>query len=116
LIVRVFFLTYLNTPKTLSNRHAQLVLAANLICRLPRPTAFLERCSSLVAPGGVLVLTTPYTWLSDYTPKSEWLGGYLDADGNAVHGFEGIRRVLSKDFELVREKELVGLLVPLLMF
>ena len=25
--------------------------------------------------GGLLVLTSPYTWLTDYTPKANWLGG-----------------------------------------
>jgi 2-polyprenyl-3-methyl-5-hydroxy-6-metoxy-1,4-benzoquinol methylase len=41
------------------------VLGANLICRLPDPLAFINRTASLVAPGGVLVLTTPWyvSWL-----------------------------------------------------
>lgn len=84
------------------------MLAANLICRLPRPIDFLRRCSELVAPGGVLVLTTPYTWLSEFTPPKEWIGGYVDESGHPISGFEGLKRILSKDFEFVREKDLVG--------
>jgi SAM-dependent methyltransferase len=34
------------------------VLAANLLCRLPNPVAFLARCSDVVKPGGVLALVT----------------------------------------------------------
>ena len=45
------------------------VLAANLVCRLHTPHAFLDRLSSLVSTGGILVVTTPYTFLSKYTPR-----------------------------------------------
>ena len=45
------------------------VLAANLVCRLPNPYQFLDRLPSLVAPGGVLVITSPYSWLEKFTPK-----------------------------------------------
>lgn len=51
-----------------------VVLAANLICRLSHPQQFLSRLDSLVRPGGQLLLTTPFTWLEDYTPKDHWLG------------------------------------------
>lgn len=51
------------------------VLAANLICRLPEPEHFLARCPELVRPGGMLVINTPFTWLGDYTPPENWLGG-----------------------------------------
>lgn len=54
------------------------VLAANLLCRLPNPTAFLDRVSSLLRPGGVLVLVSPYSWLPEYTAKDQWLGGKED--------------------------------------
>jgi putative 4-mercaptohistidine N1-methyltranferase len=46
-----------------------MVLAANLICRLPDPKLFLHRLNELVLPGGIVVITSPYTWLDDYTPK-----------------------------------------------
>jgi 2-polyprenyl-3-methyl-5-hydroxy-6-metoxy-1,4-benzoquinol methylase len=39
------------------------VLAANLLCRLPSPEAFLNRTATLVKPGGVLVMVSPYSWL-----------------------------------------------------
>lgn len=45
-----------------------LVHAANLLCRLPEPRRFLRRLPELVGPGGKLVLATPATWLSEYTP------------------------------------------------
>lgn len=45
------------------------ILAGNLICRLRDPFAFLHRLPGLVAPGGILVITSPYTWLEQFTAK-----------------------------------------------
>ncbi|XP_078726862.1 uncharacterized protein LOC144943361 [Lampetra fluviatilis] len=86
------------------------VLAANLLCRLPDPMAFLNRVPGLVAPGGVLVITAPYTWLESFTPKSAWLGGYTDASGKPVRGAETLKRVLSPNFTLLWEGDLPFLL------
>jgi putative 4-mercaptohistidine N1-methyltranferase len=52
-----------------------VVLAANLICRLPEPRRFIERLADLVAPGGQLLLATPFSWLPEFTPEENWLGG-----------------------------------------
>ena len=68
------------------------VHAANLICRLPKPQLLLDRLPSLVVPGGTLVLTTPATWLDDFTPPEnwpdlptvEWLKSHLSADFDLV--------------------------------
>jgi len=45
------------------------VLAANVICRLHTPRAFMDRLSSLVCPGGVLVITSPYSFQRHVTPR-----------------------------------------------
>lgn len=52
-----------------------LVLMANLIDRLPDPARCLARLPDLVAPGGGLIITSPYTWLEEYTPRDKWLDG-----------------------------------------
>lgn len=57
---------------------ARAVLAANLLCRLPDPSIFLRRLPSLIKPGGVLVLVSPYSWLPAWTDQQHWLGGYRD--------------------------------------
>jgi putative 4-mercaptohistidine N1-methyltranferase len=51
-----------------------LVLMANLIDRLPDPVQCLARLPDLINPNGWLVITSPYTWLEDYTPRDKWLG------------------------------------------
>lgn len=52
------------------------VLASNLLCRLPKPRAFLTSCADwVVKPHGVLVLLTPFSWLEQWTARDEWIGG-----------------------------------------
>jgi len=71
-----------------------LVIACNLICRLPEPMRLLKRLPELVKPGGQLFITTPFTWLEAYTPAANWLG-----DG-ARDSFDGLRTALEPDFAL----------------
>ena len=61
------------------------ILACNLICRLPDPQKFLARLPSLLNPGGQLFLTTPFTWLEEYTPKENWLGSGGSSSFDALH-------------------------------
>ena len=73
------------------------VLMANVLCRLPDPSACLERMqgsNALVKKGGMLVMTTPFSWLEDYTRKSRWLDG-----------IKGVQSILT-EFELVHQEEL----------
>lgn len=62
-----------NLPRDLAPVDA--ILAANLLCRLPDPVAFLDRLPALLRPGGVVVLTTPWSWLEAWTKRPRWLGG-----------------------------------------
>lgn len=71
-----------------------VVIACNLICRVPEPMKVLSRLIELVRPGGQLVMTTPFTWLESYTPRERWLG-----DG-AEDSFAGLRDALEPAFAL----------------
>ena len=77
-----------------------VVVAANLIDRLSEPMRLLERLPGLVAARGQLVIASPYTWLEEYTPRRNWLGG--------VRGrtFDALREVLSPNFRLARRRDL----------
>jgi len=79
-----------------------LVLAANLIDRLYAPRQFLTTIHARINPGGLLVLTSPYTWDEAYTKKEEWLGGYRDA-GEPVWTLDGLKEVLTPHFRLLSE-------------
>jgi putative 4-mercaptohistidine N1-methyltranferase len=78
-----------------------LVLMANLIDRLPDPQSCLSRLAGLVASGGMVLITSPHTWMEDFTPKAKWLGG---RDGKRT--LEGLKENLSPSFDLVGRKDL----------
>ncbi|HEY5704577.1 MAG TPA: putative 4-mercaptohistidine N1-methyltransferase [Terrimicrobiaceae bacterium] len=80
-----------------------LVLAANLICRLPEPRLFLRRLSQLVNPGGQLLLTTPFTWLEEFTSRAEWLGGRRE---EGIRSREALKGILDPNFELQLMRDL----------
>jgi len=82
------------------------VLAGNLLCRLPDPKAFLQRCTELVKPGGVLVLVSPYSWLEEYTTKSRWLGGYADESGAPQKSSDAVSALLGGSFTCESEEDM----------
>jgi putative 4-mercaptohistidine N1-methyltranferase len=82
-----------------------VVLMANLIDRLREPRRCLTRLPELVKPGGQLVITSPYTWLEEFTPHSNWLGG-CERDGRRVTTREGLQATLGTEFDLVAVKDL----------
>lgn len=58
---------------TLSEATFDVVLAANLLCRLDNPWKFLTSVPDLISPNGIFILATPYSWLEEFTPKFQWL-------------------------------------------
>ncbi|MFZ4856612.1 MAG: 5-histidylcysteine sulfoxide synthase [Desulfuromonadaceae bacterium] len=79
-----------------------LILAANLIDRLYSPRRFLSTIHERMNPGGMLVLTSPYTWLQEYTKKEEWLGGYREA-GEPAWSLDGVKEALAPHFTMAGE-------------
>ena len=57
-----------------------VILASNLLCRLPSPRQFMDKISSFLKPGGHLVLVSPYSWLEEYTKTTEWFGAQDNVD------------------------------------
>jgi len=83
-----------------------VVLAANLLCRLPDPEALIARLPGLVKPGGQLLLTTPFTWLEEFTPRDRWIGGTTMGPSSE----EELTRRLSPHFRLHRRVDLLFLI------
>jgi len=78
-----------------------LVLGTNLIDRLYEPHLFLESIHQRINENGYLILTSPYTWLEEYTSKEFWIGGYEDEEGNEVSTLDGLKKMLGKHFTFV---------------
>jgi putative 4-mercaptohistidine N1-methyltranferase len=82
-----------------------VVLLANLLDRVDHPAKCLAQLPGLLHPGGQLVITSPYTWLSEYTPRENWLGGFI-RDGRPVQTFDTLTKILAPHFELSRRQDL----------
>ncbi len=50
-----------------------LIIASNLLDRLTNPKKFLQEIPSFLAPGGLLIISSPYCWREEYTSKEAWL-------------------------------------------
>lgn len=79
-----------------------LLIAGNLIDRLYDPIKFLQDVHHRMNKGGLLVLTSPYTWLEEFTDIENWVGGYRK-DGEPFSTLEGLKEQLSEHFELLEE-------------
>ena len=74
-----------------------IVHAANLLCRLTEPQRLIARLPELVKSGGQLLLTTPCTWLEEFTPSANWPQGST---------FEWLQSELGKHFTLAHRADL----------
>jgi len=83
----------------------EVVLLANLLCRLSDPARCLAQMGPLVKPGGQLLITTPCTWLEEYTPRANWLGG-LERDGRPIRTLDRLREILEPHFRLTTLRDL----------
>ncbi len=81
-----------------------LVFAGNLIDRLYDPGLFLSAIADRLRPGGLLVITSPYTWLEEYTPKAKWVGGRREA-GEPLTTFEGLSTTLAPAFTILHRQD-----------
>ena len=76
-----------------------LILAANLIDRLYSPAQFLASIHQRLNAGGLLVIASPYTWLTEHTQRADWIGGFKK-DGENFTTLDGLKKILSPHFAL----------------
>ncbi|CAA6815175.1 MAG: Glutamate synthase [NADPH] large chain (EC, partial [uncultured Campylobacterales bacterium] len=76
-----------------------LLMATNLIDRLYKPYLFLDNVYKRVNDGGVLILTSPYTWLEEYTKKEYWIGGKV-SNNKDIYAIDELKQILGKHFKL----------------
>jgi putative 4-mercaptohistidine N1-methyltranferase len=82
-----------------------VVLMANLIDRVDNPAKCLAQLPGLLKPGGQLIITSPYTWLAEYTPRENWLGGFI-RDSQPVQTIDTLKKILAPHFEPTGQKDL----------
>jgi putative 4-mercaptohistidine N1-methyltranferase len=82
-----------------------VVLMANLIDRVPSPRKLLGQLPALMNRGGQLIITSPYTWMTEYTPRTEWLGGF-NRGRSKVETFAVLKSLLSPHFKLSERRDI----------
>jgi hypothetical protein len=64
------------------------------------------QCLSIAGDGGALVLISPYSWLEEYTPASEWVGGAADGSSGDPDCFvELSARMKALQLELIHQED-----------
>lgn len=76
-----------------------VILLANLIDRLVDPAKCLASLVDLVKPGGFTVITSPYTWLEEFTPREHWVGAKVSPAGEMTT-FGALGQLMNPRFEL----------------
>ena len=51
---------------------------------------------------GLVVIASPYTWLEEYTPRDQWVGGFKK-NGEDFFTFDGMAEMLAPHFRLLVE-------------
>jgi putative 4-mercaptohistidine N1-methyltranferase len=82
-----------------------LIFAGNLLDRLYDPGKFLESLYGRLQPGGLLILTSPYTWQETSTPRERWIGGFK-RDGENFTTLDGLREILEPGFTLLETEDI----------
>ncbi len=81
-----------------------LIFAGNLLDRLYNPAGFLKDIDKRLNSGGLLVLSSPYSWSEEFTPKSKWIGGFKK-DGENFTTLDGLKEILKKSFDLLDTRD-----------
>ncbi|MBX3616672.1 5-histidylcysteine sulfoxide synthase [Nitrosomonas sp.] len=87
-----------------------LILAANLIDRLYDPAKLLNSIHTRINLGGLLMITSPYTWLTEHTKKEAWIGGFK-RDGENFTTLDGLKEMLGKHFRLIQGPQAVPFVI-----
>jgi putative 4-mercaptohistidine N1-methyltranferase len=84
------------------------VIMSNLLCRLPDPVACLNGLGSIINKGGVVVMVTPFSWLTEFTPRAKWLGGFYDPVSKEPIASKDVLKTMMEDrgFEKIHEEEM----------
>ena len=79
-----------------------LIILPALLEELRDPSLFLTQIGDRLNDYGYLIIASDYDWDLQKTPRDKWLGGFKEG-GEPVTSFDGIKKVLKSDFNLIAE-------------
>lgn len=85
-----------------------MVVADGIVERLTQPLNLLTTIHEVLAPGGLLVVSSSNDWRADVTPRTSWLGGF-QMNGEDMDTITMLTHVLKKRFELVGSSDVARL-------
>jgi len=77
-----------------------VIIAANVLEELTCPILFLQKINERLNDKGILVIASTYDWNSTGIKREHWPGGFKK-DGEPLTSFEGIKEILSVNFNLI---------------
>lgn len=86
-----------------------LVLIANVLCRVAYPKTVLQRLcgpQGLVKEGGYVVIASPFSWEEKYTARCNWLGGNSSDTNKSTSSKDALKEIMSEDFKLLKEDDI----------
>ncbi|XP_065663047.1 uncharacterized protein LOC136085651 [Hydra vulgaris] len=88
-----------NQKEICDDKMFDLILGCNLIDRLHSPQEWLNQSKKMLKKKGILVISSPYTWLKEHTPINKWIGG-IKKNGENYFTLDGLKEILSPELEL----------------
>lgn len=88
-----------------------LIVMPDILHKLAKPREFLRALPERLNNNGILIIATDYKWDMKDTAHKYWIGGYKK-DGEPVTGLDALEKVLSENFDSIREPEDILLTVP----
>lgn len=77
-----------------------VIVATNVLEELTCPILFLQKINERLNDKGILVIASTYDWNSTGIKREHWPGGFKK-DGEPLTSFEGMKEILSDNFNLI---------------
>nr|XP_012557475.2 uncharacterized protein LOC100215679 [Hydra vulgaris]XP_047133732.1 uncharacterized protein LOC100215679 [Hydra vulgaris]XP_047133733.1 uncharacterized protein LOC100215679 [Hydra vulgaris]XP_047133734.1 uncharacterized protein LOC100215679 [Hydra vulgaris] len=88
-----------NQKEICDDKMFDLILGCNLIDRLHSPQEWLIQSKGMLKKNGILVISSPYTWLKEHTAVNKWIGG-IKKNGENYFTLDGLKEILSPELAL----------------
>ena len=83
-----------------------MIILLNLLDRTPNPRQCLIDLHNKLNFNGVLIISSPFTWMEEYTPKEFWIGG---KDG--ISSFDSLKELMEGFCFVLQDQKMVSMIL-----